>query len=243
MKQSAQQLRDEIVLREASLADARRELAAGELTAVEAASIEAREELALRRVREELEILGDDGGRRIGRRRRRSLLWLGFGCFVIVIVIVLWSSIELRQANTSITGGVSLGAGQQEVSQLLNEAQSDVADGNLTAALSAYQQVLALSPKDASALTEVGWLDFSAGSSNTNPALVKLGIKDLAKAIENAPRNAAARLYYAIAAYSIPHNDAVAKNEFKVFLALHPSKAQLADAAPILKELGIRVPS
>ena len=30
MKQSAQQLRDEIVLREASLADARRELAAGE---------------------------------------------------------------------------------------------------------------------------------------------------------------------------------------------------------------------
>ena len=242
MKQSAQQLRDEIVLREASLADARRELAAGELTAVEAASIEAREELALRRVREELEVLGEDGGRRVGRRRRRSLLWLGFGCFVIVIIIVLWSSIELRQANTSITGSVSLG-NQQEVSQLLNEAQTDVADGNLTAALTAYQQVLALSPKNASALTEVGWLDFSAGSSNTNPALVKLGIKDLAKAIENAPRNAAARLYYAIAAYSIPHNETVAKNEFKVFLALHPSKAQLADAAPILKELGIRVPS
>ncbi len=242
MKQSAQQLRDEILLREASLADARRERAAGELSAVEAASIEAREELALRRAREDLEGLGDEGNRRSGRRRRRSLLWIGLGAFAIVIVIVLWSSIELRQAGTSITGNVSLG-NQQEVSQLLNEAQSDVAAGNVTAALSAYEQVLELSPKNASALTEVGWLDFSAGSTNTNPALVKLGIKDLAKAIGDAPRNAAARLYYAIAAYSIPGNDAVAKNEFKVFLALHPSKAQLADAAPILKLLGMKASS
>jgi tetratricopeptide (TPR) repeat protein len=242
VKQSAQQLRDEIVLREASLADARRELAAGELSAIEAASIEAREELALRRAREELEGMGDDGGRRSGRRRRRSLLWIGLGSFLIVIIIVLWSSIELRQAGTSITGNVSLGK-QQEVSQYLNEAQSDVADGNVSAALSAYQEVLALSPKNASALTEVGWLDFSAGSSDTNPALVKYGIKELAKAIEDAPRNAAARLYYAIAAYSIPHNEAVAKSEFKVFLALHPTKEQLADAAPILKELGMSASS
>lgn len=242
MKQSAQQLRDEIVLREASLADARRELAAGELSVLEAASIEAREELALRRAREELETLGEDGGRRSGRRRRRSLLWIGLGAFVIVIVIVLASSIELRQANTSITGSVSLGT-QQEVSQYLNEAQSDVADGNVTAALSAYQEVLALSPKNATALTELGWLDFSAGSTNTNPALVSLGIKDLAKAIKDAPRNAAARLYYAIAAYSIPHNEAVAKSEFDVFLALHPSKAQLTLAAPILKLLGMSASS
>lgn len=242
MKQSAEQLRDEILLREASLADARRELAAGELSALEAASIEAREELALRRAREDLASLGEDGGRRIGRRRRRSLLVIGFGCFVVVIAIVLWSSIELRQAGNSITGNVSLGT-QQKVNQLLNEAQSDVADGNMTAALSAYQQVLGLSPKNASALTEVGWLDFSAGSTNTNPALVTRGINYLREAIKDSPRNAAARLYYAIAAFSIPHNEAVAKSQFKVFLALHPSKAQLAIAAPILKELGIRASS
>jgi tetratricopeptide (TPR) repeat protein len=242
VKQSAQQLRDEIVLREASLTDARRELAAGELSVLEAASIEAREELALRRAREELEGMDGDEGRRSGRRRRRSLLWIGLGSFLIVIIIVLWSSIELRQAGTSITGNVSLGK-QQEVSLLLSQAQSDVAAGNVTAALSAYEQVLALSPKNASALTEIGWLDFSAGSTDTNPALVKLGIKELGKAIVDAPRNAAARLYYAIAAYSIPHNEAVAKSEFKVFLALHPSKEQLADAAPILKELGMSASS
>ncbi len=238
MKQSAQQLRDEIVLREASLADARRELAAGELTALQAAAIEAREELALRRAREELERLGDDGVGRSGRRRRRSLLLLGLGCFVVVIGIVLWSSVALRQAGNSITGNVSLST-QQRVTQLLDEAQTDVADGNEVLALNAYQEVLALSPKNAEALTQVGWLDFSAGSSDTNPALVALGIKDLRLAITDAPRSTAARLYYAIVADSTPHNVALAKSEFRVFLALHPSKAQLAVAAPFLKQLGL----
>ncbi len=238
MKQSAQQLRDEILLREASLADARRERDAGELSALEAATIEAREELALRRAREELAGLGNGEGRSGGRRRRRLLLWIGLGCFLIVIVVVLWSAVVLRQAGTSITGNVSLSR-QQEVTQYLNEAQSDVADDHMTAALNAYQDVLALSPKNASALTEVGWLDFSAGSADTNPALVSLGIKELGTAIKDAPRNAAAHLYYAIAAYSIPHNESIAKNQLRLFLALHPSKAQLVIAAPILKELGM----
>jgi tetratricopeptide (TPR) repeat protein len=238
MKQSAQQLRDEIVLREASLADARRELAAGELSPLQAAAIEAREELALRRAREELAGLSGEGTQRGGRRRRRSLLWLGLGCFVVVIGIVLSSSVVLRQAGTSITGSVSLST-QQRVTQLLDEAQADVASGNVVSALSAYQEVLAISPKNAAALTQVGWLDFSAGSSDTNPALVALGIKDLRSAITDAPSNAAARLYYAIVADSTPHNIAIAKSEFRVFLALHPSKAQLAIAAPFLKQLGL----
>jgi tetratricopeptide (TPR) repeat protein len=239
VKQSAQQLRDEIVLREASLADVRRERAAGELSVVDAATIEAREDLALRRARAQLELLGDEGSQKTGRRRRRSLLWVGFGSFFLVLVIVLWSSILLRQPGTSDTGSVTLGA-QQEVTQLLDEAQTDVADGHFTTALNAYQQVLALSPKNAPALTEVGWLDFSAGSSDTNPALVALGIKDLQKAIKYAPRYPAARLYYALVADSTPHNESIAKSEFRVFLALHPSKAQLALAAPFLKQLGIR---
>ena len=111
----------------------------------------------------------------------------------------------------------------------LNDAQTDVADGNVTAALSAYQEVLALSPKNASALTQVGWLDFSAGSSDTNPALVALGIKDLQKAIRTRLATLRRASTTRSLQYSIPHNEAVAKSEFKVFLALHPSKAQLAD--------------
>lgn len=242
MKRSAQQLRDEILLREASLADARRELAAGELSTIEAATIEAREDLALRLARAQLELLGDEGSQRSGRRRRRSLLWIGLGAFLLVLIIVLWSSILLRQPGTSDTGNVSLST-QQKVALYLNEAQADVAGNDMVAALQAYQNVLALSPKNASALTQVGWLDFSAGSKDTNPALVALGIKDLQKAIEYAPRNPAPRLYYAIIADSTPHNEAVAKSEFRVFLALHPSKAQLIVAEPFLKQLGMSASS
>jgi cytochrome c-type biogenesis protein CcmH/NrfG len=242
MRQSEQQLRDEIVLREASLADARRELAAGELTTIQAATIEAREELALARVRQELSELTESTPTRPSRRRRRrrSLLVIGLLCFLAVIIIVLWSSIELRQAGTQITGNVSL-SNSQQVTQLLTEAQADVADGNVSAALAAYDSVLGLNPKNVPALTETGWLDFSAGSSDTNPSLVAIGVKDLREAIAYGPRNTAARLYYAIIADSTPGNEALAKNEFRVFLALHPSKGQLAIARQFL--IALKLPT
>jgi cytochrome c-type biogenesis protein CcmH/NrfG len=239
LKRSEQQIRDEITLREASLADARRELAAGELTRLQAATIEAREELALRQANEELgEATAEDARRRPSRRRRRWVLLAGLGCFLVAVIVILWSSLAVRQAGNSVTGNVSLGRAQQ-VTQLLTEAEADVANGNVVAALSAYQQVLTLSPKNVAALTQIGWLDFSAGSSNTNPTLVSLGIKDLRKAITYAPRDPAPRLYYAIVADSTPGNVALAKSEFKVFLALKPSSAQLAIAQPFLQQLGL----
>jgi tetratricopeptide (TPR) repeat protein len=239
VKRSEQQIRDEITLREASLADARRELAAGELTRLQAATIEAREELALRLAYEELgEATSEGVRRRPARRRRRWVLLTGLGCFLLAVIVVLWSSLAVRQAGNSITGNVSLNRSQQ-VTQLLSEAESDVANGNVVAALSAYQEVLTLSPKNVAALTQTGWLDFSAGSSNTNPTLVALGIKHLRSAIAYAPRDPAPRLYYAIVAASTPGNTALAKTEFNVFLRLKPSAAQLDIARPFLTGLGI----
>jgi hypothetical protein len=239
LNRSEQQIRDEVTLREASLADARRELAAGELTAIQAATIEAREEIALRSLYEELSTATiDQVRRRPARRRRRWFLLTGLGCFFLVVVVVLWSSLILRQAGNSVTGNVSLGRAQ-EVTQLLTSAEADVANGHVVAALSAYEQVLVLSPKNVPALTQSGWLEFSAGSSNTNPTLVTLGIKDLRKAISYAPRNPAPRLYYGIVADSTPGNSALAKSEFKVFLDLHPSQGQLIIARPFLKQLGL----
>jgi hypothetical protein len=239
LKRSEQQIRDEITLREASLADARRELAAGELTTLQAATIEAREEVALRSAYEELgEATSEEVRRRPTRRRRRWVLLMGLGCFLIAVIVVLWSSLAVRQAGNSITGNVSLNQAQQ-VTQLLSEAEADVANGNVLAALSAYQQVLTLSPKNVQALTQTGWLDFSAGSSNTNPTLVALGIKNLRSAIAYAPRDPAPRLYYAIVAASTPGNTALAKSEFHVFLSLKPSAAQLDIARPFLTGLGL----
>jgi tetratricopeptide (TPR) repeat protein len=240
MKQTHQQLLDEIFLREASLADVHRELAAGELTPIQAATIEAREELALLRLRQELSLIGTTSGALSGRNRRTSLLVLGLICLLAVVVIVIWSSLSLRQSGGQITGNVSLSNAQQ-VTQLLTEAQNDVADGNVAAALQAYQDVLSLDPKNVSALTETGWLDFSAGSSSTNPSLVEIGEKDLREAIAYNPRNAAARLYYGIVADSTPGNKALAKSEFEVFLDLHPSSAQLVVARPFL--LALKLPT
>ena len=45
------------------------------------------------------------------------------------------------------------------------------------------------------ALTESGWLDFSAGSASHDTAVVEVGIKNLEKAVALAPRQAAPRLY------------------------------------------------
>lgn len=239
MTRSAQQLRDEIALREASLADARNELAQGELSSSEVASIEARELPALDAARRALDELNPESSKRPpARRRRRWMLLVALVCFFVAASLLLWNSLSPRQPGNSITGSISLGRAQQ-VTQLLGEAQADIANGNVVAALSAYQQVLTISPKNVPALTQSGWLDFSAGSSGVNAALVKLGIKDLREAINYAPRDPAPRLYYAIVADATPNNRALAKSEFQVFLALKPSRGQLAIARPFLKQLGL----
>jgi hypothetical protein len=151
---------------------------------------------------------------------------------------VLWFSISPRQEGSSITGSVSLSR-SEHITRLLTEAQADLANNLALSAITAYQQVLALSPKNVVALTEIGWLDFSAGSSDHSPELVSYGVKELRIAIADHPRVAAPRLYYGIAAYSTPGNRAIATSEFKVFLDLHPSTLQLSLAHPYLVKLGL----
>ncbi|HET8989768.1 MAG TPA: hypothetical protein VFN59_01530 [Acidimicrobiales bacterium] len=235
-----QALLDEIALREASLHDARRELAAGELGEVEAAALLAREETVLARLRAELAAApGASEVARPARRRRRGLLLVALGCFVVAIVAVLVAALGPRQPGTSITGGVALSRGER-VTQLLDEAQADVANGQDAAALAAYLEVLALSPHDATAATQAGWLEFSAGSARHDAALVATGVRELTRALEEHPRDPAPRLYYAIVADSTPHGRALARREFRIFLALHPSAGELAVARPFLVALGLR---
>jgi hypothetical protein len=159
-------------------------------------------------------------------------------CVLIAVVVVLWASLRPRQEGGSITGSVTLSRGQH-ITQLLTEAQADLANNLPLSALSAYQQVLSISPKNVVALTETGWLDFSAGSSGGSATLVTLGEKELRIAIADNPRSAAPRLYYGIVAYSTPGNRAIALSQFKVFLDLHPTNIQLGVAHPYLVKLGL----
>ena len=241
MSPDVRQLRDEIALREASLVDAKRELADGELTEHQYEQIQSRERLALDAARSALaalELAPVSSTPRTGRVRRKRWLVLALVCFALVLGVVLYGALSPRQEGGSATGGLNLGH-QQRIKQLLTEAEADVANANPVAALSAYQQVLALDANNVAALTQSGWLDFSAGSAAHRASVVEAGIKNLEKAISLAPRQAAPRLYLAIVAASTPGNTAVAKKEFEVFLTLKPSLGQLAVARPFLKKLGL----
>jgi len=244
---SEHRLRDEIRLREASWEDARREHDAGELSDEEFASISERENAALVQLRASLVELSTqvrapgEGGTTVkgSRRRKRSRLIVALVCFAAAAGVLVWFNLGLRQAGSSATGGLNLSQ-SQKLQQLQTEGEADVAIGSDAAALSAYQQILAIEPTNVVALTEAGWLEFSAGSTGRNAAVVAAGVANLREAVTLAPTSPAPRLYYALVAYRTPGNLALARREFRVFLTLHPSAAQLLDAAPALRALGLR---
>jgi tetratricopeptide (TPR) repeat protein len=239
MNRDVAQLRDEIALREASMADAVKEHAAGELTDPQFSAITQREQSLLETARRDLSERSEDEPVAQHRRIRRTR-WLVVAliCFAIVLGYTLFASTSPRQAGNSGDGSISL-TQSQLIARLLTEGEAEVADGQVVTALNAYQKVLTLDPKNVTALTETGWLDFTAGSAAKKASVVELGIKYLEKAITVAPRNAAPRLYFAIVADATPGNAKIAKTEFEEFLRLQPSAGQMAIAEPFLKKLGL----
>lgn len=245
---SERQLLDEVRLREASLEDAEREHAAGELSDADFASIVHRENASLDLARTELTTLAGAAtpsaarspstSHGAPRRRKRSRLVVALVCFALAAGVLVWANLGLRQAGQSASGGLSLSQ-TQKVQQLAIEGEADVATGNDVAGLSAYQQILAIEPTNVAALTEAGWLAFTAGSASKNSTVVQRGVSDLHEAVTLAPSSPAPRLYYAIVAASTPGNQAFAKKEFTVFLTLKPSRAQLLIATPFLRNLGL----
>jgi hypothetical protein len=244
MNRDAAQLRDEIGLREASLRDATRERDAGELSTEQFESIARREGAALETARNELGTLmvSVEATRARGRTRRTRLLVVALACFALVLVYVLVASTSPRQPGNSGDGGIDL-TRAQTIDRLLLQAEVDVANKHDVTALSSYAKVLNLDPTNVTALTQSGWLDFTAGSAAKQASVVEVGIRDLEKAIAIAPRQSAPRLYFAIVADSTPGNQSVAKTEFEEFLKLKPSLGQVAIARPFLTKLGIKVPS
>jgi tetratricopeptide (TPR) repeat protein len=166
---------------------------------------------------------------------------VALACFALVLIYTLFSATSPRQAGNSGDGGIDL-TRTQLIDRLLTQAETDVANKQDVTALSAYAKVLNLDPKNVTALTQSGWLDFTAGSAAKKDSVVEVGIRELEKAIAVAPRQSAPRLYFAIVADSTPGNQRVAKTEFEEFLKLKPSVGQLAVARPFLVKLGIKVP-
>jgi cytochrome c-type biogenesis protein CcmH/NrfG len=242
------QLLDEITLREASLRDAQRERDAGELSLDAFEQLRDRETALLETLRQELASLPTEApaspatGARAstGRRTRRTRYLVGsLLAFAVAVGIVLAHSFSTRQAGDSITGSITLSS-SQEVTALLSQAEGDTANGNLTAALAAYQSVLSIEPNNVTALTESGWLTFSAGTSTKNLTVIRRGIDELHRAVEIDGNSSAALLYYGIAAYDVPGSKNVSKNILRQFLKTQPSRALLLIANHYLVALGLQ---
>ncbi len=238
-------LRDEVALRRASILDARREHAEGELSDAALAELVAREEEAIARCEAQLvsspettEPVAVAATSTGPRRHRRRYLYVALGCFVVAVIIVLVSALAPRQPGTSATGNISQST-KAQIAQLLAQGEVDVATQNDNLALDAFNQVLSLDPNNIEALTQSGWISFSAGSAQKDLAAVRLGESRLRQAIERAPRDPDPRLYYGIVAALTPGERALAVQEFRSFLALSPSKQLLATAAPWLRQLGL----
>jgi len=223
---------------EASLVDLERERERGEISDERYHELRNRDEAALTVARAELQVAPEPTPP-VRRRRPKRRLYVALGCFAVAVVVVLVSSLTPRQAGDSITGQVNLDRAQR-IARLLTQAEADVADGQTTTALAAYNEVLSLAPRNVTALTQSGWLSFSAGSSARDAAVIAEGQRRLRRALSLAPKNPAPHLYYAIVALSFSKGGDIARREFTTFLTLHPSRAQLAVAAPFLKQLGFR---
>jgi tetratricopeptide (TPR) repeat protein len=237
MKNRSARLLDEQALRGASLADAQREYEAGELSPQELAAVVARDEAALARIELELASLVDEL-RPVRPHRRPRLLVVALACFLLAAGVALWSALATRQPGDSATGGISTSA-SASVSRLLAEAELDVANGRVNAALAAYNSVLSLSAHNETALSESGWLYVSAGSRDGRPALVTLGTQRIVSAVRSYPNDAGPRLYYGIVLASLVGRAAQAKEQFRVFLALNPTAGQRAAAQPWLVQFGL----
>ena len=83
-----------------------------------------------------------------------------------------------------------------KVQALLYEAELLVKGQHQLRALTAYDAVLSLAPRNPEALVESGWLRYEfPGLGAHDAAQVALGAAELARAVRLAPRSAAAHLY------------------------------------------------
>ena len=240
MNREVQRLMDEVKLREASMRDARAEFEANELTAGEFAIIEERERKALASLADRIATVArePEPPTRTPRHRRRSLLGVALLCFALAAGVVLWSSISTRQPGESATGSISASDAKM-IANLLSEGEVDIANGNIGGALAAYDSVLLIDQKNATALTQSGWFYFNVGSSQKNLEYVKKGTERLRQAVTVSPNSPSAHLYYGIAALSTPGNEALATSEFQTFVELNPPPALRAVATPYLAQVNL----
>lgn len=104
-------------------------------------------------------------------RRRRGLVWAG----VVVAFVVVAGLVLAQVAGQRGTGDTFTGDIRQTTRDLLLEARDLTAQGDVEGALAAYDEVLAIAPSNAEALTYSAWIGRTmAGSLSDEEALLRI---------------------------------------------------------------------
>ncbi len=184
-------------------------------------------------------------GARPGRSARsRWLLRAAVAAFAAALVVAVALFVTARQPGQTVTGNVPLTASQQ-LARTLDQAATDVDTGQLGAAAQVYQSVLAAHPDNEVALAQLGWLEYRSAGSSTS--LLADARAKLERAVELDPGDYAARLYLGTVMLLHDRDAAGAVTEYRQFLADHPPKSVVQEAAPDLRhayqQAGVPLPA
>ncbi len=163
---------------------------------------------------------GAAGAPRGRRRRRRSLLWGGVGLLVAAAAVLVASEMGARLPGAPVTGSARLGPAQQ-LEQALAQAQQLEAAGQQGQALALYRQVLEQDPTQEQALAEGGWLEYEAGVAGKSTTLLDQGQRDEEAAESQDPSAYAPHLYLGSMLLS-QGADGDAASEYSLFLSSNP---------------------
>lgn len=168
-------------------------------------------------------------------RRARWLLRGAVGAFLAALVVAVALHVTARQPGQTASGSVPLTASQQEA-RTLDQAATDVNQGQLGPAANLYQSVLSRDPNNEVALAQLGWIEYRVGSAGASASLLTDAHAKLERAVTLQPGDFAARLYLGSLLLLEDHDPDGAVTQYRAFLSDSPPASIVQQAAPELRE-------
>ncbi|HEY5246389.1 MAG TPA: hypothetical protein VIJ60_12030, partial [Acidimicrobiales bacterium] len=180
-------------------------------------------------------VVDDDDHEPPPRRRRRTwLAVVGTAAIVAGVVLLVVHLTSPRLPGETATGSITLSHSQQ-IQEQLAEATTLVQKNELVEALGVYKQVLSETPHQPQALAEWGWLEWQAAQTAGNLTLAAEGRSAVAESVKVDPSLYAGYLYLGTILLA-QKQPAAAVAEYRKFLANHPPKAWITNAAPSIEK-------
>jgi cytochrome c-type biogenesis protein CcmH/NrfG len=181
----------------------------------------------------------DEGKAALPPRRRRP------GVIVATVVVTLavaglagWMVAHTAGQRTDAGTGVMAPA--DEIAEQLSLARHAAATGDAATAITAYQRVLQLDPRNIEANTYAGWLIVTSGAASERADFVDAGIAQLRHAIDvdGTYTDAHCLLGVALARFASTPDPVTAKTELTTCLASDPPQDVKSLVQPVLAALG-----